>query len=148
MPALSTALAPAHVELLAAARRATLATIAPNGRPRLVPIAYALDTTTEVIYSALDEKPKSVNDPRRLARVRDVVARPRVTLLVDHWSEDWTQLAWLRLEGDATILEADTDEHAHALRLLRARYEQYASHALEARPVLRIGVTRALGWSA
>jgi coenzyme F420-0:L-glutamate ligase / coenzyme F420-1:gamma-L-glutamate ligase len=148
MPALTTALAAADIELLHACRRATLATIAPDGRPRLVPIAYALDETARVIYSALDEKPKVVADPRDLARVRDIAARPRVTVLVDRWSENWAQLAWLRLEGEATLLEPGAGEHARAVDLLRARYEQYAGQELERRPVLRIGLTRAVGWSA
>ena len=148
MPALTTALAAADIELLRACRRATLATIAADGRARLVPITYAFDETAWVIYSALDEKPKVVADPRDLARVRDIAARPRVTLLVDRWSEDWTQLAWLRLEGEAKILERGSDEHARAVDLLRARYEQYADQALEQRPMLRISLTRAVSWSA
>src|SRR5687768_8942618 len=98
-------LSAAELDLLRAARRAVLATIAPDGRPRLVPIVYAISTVRTgdskplVLYSALDEKPKSVADPRDLARVRDVLERPRVSLLVDRWSEDWSELCWLRLEG-------------------------------------------------
>ena len=45
-------------DLLQTARRAVLATVAADGRPRLVPICY-WTTAGEplVIYSALDEKP-------------------------------------------------------------------------------------------
>lgn len=139
-------------ELLGEARRAVLATIAPDGRPRLVPCAYAFaEDEGLTIYSALDEKPKSVADPRDLARVRDIVARPRVTLLVDRWSEDWAQLAWLRLDGTGTLLEpTDTadSEHALAVGLLRARYPQYATHNLESRPLIRVSVERISGWRA
>jgi PPOX class probable F420-dependent enzyme len=140
-------------ELLESARRAVLATIAPNGRPRLVPIAYAISDTPSgpVLYSALDEKPKSVTDPHALARVRDIVARPRVAVLVDRWSEDWSQLAWLRLDGRASILEptdSSAAEHAAALRLLRERYPQYAGQNLEQRPIVRILVERVSGWPA
>ncbi|CAN5720572.1 hypothetical protein BH24CHL5_BH24CHL5_02830 [soil metagenome] len=128
--------------------------MAPDGRPRLVPLAYALAARSSpagrpLIYSALDEKPKSVDDPRRLARVRDVLARPDVTVLVDHWSEDWSELAWLRLEGRAGLLEPlgpTAAEHAGGVELLRARYPQYASQRLESRPMLRIEVERALSW--
>lgn len=138
--------------LLREARRAVLATIAPDGRPRLVPCAFAfVEDDGLTIYSALDEKPKSVADPRDLARVRDIVARPRVTLLVDRWSEDWTQLAWLRLDGNATLLEptdAAGSEHVLALGLLRGRYPQYATHKLERRPLIRVSVERVSGWSA
>ena len=74
-----------------------------------MPFAFAVDATTEadlpVLYSALDEKPKSVADPRELGRVRDILARPSVSVLVDRWSEDWSELAWLRLDGNALLIE-------------------------------------------
>ena len=131
-------------ELLTRARRAVLATIAPDGSPRLVPIAYAyLDG---VIYSALDEKPKRVADPHDLARVRDITERPQVSVLVDEWDEDWTKLAWRRLNGRASILEPGDAEHPVAVRLLRERYPQYAEHRLEDRPVIRIAVERSVSW--
>ena len=129
-------------------------TLAADGRPRPVPIAYAFDETPEglVLYSALDEKRKVVADPRRLARVRDIRSRPRVAVLVDRWDEDWSRLAWLRLEGTAALLEPlpgpSAAEHSHAVGLLRARYPQYATHGLEGRPVIRIAVERVSGWSA
>jgi PPOX class probable F420-dependent enzyme len=118
-----------------------------------MPVAYAYDESPAgpLLYSALDEKRKSVADPRALARVRDIVARPRVAVLVDRWDEDWSRLAWVRLEGKALLLEP-TDpsgpEHARAVGLLRARYPQYAHQALEQRPVIRIAVERVTGWSA
>ena len=140
-------------QLLDESRRGVLATIAGDGRPRLVPIVYAAITGRSqelLLYSALDEKPKSVGDPRSLARVRDVLARPRVSVLVDRWSEDWVHLAWLRLDGVARLLEPDTAddtaEHARAVALLRARYPQYASHRLEDRPMLRIAVEPTVSW--
>lgn len=72
-----------------------------------MPIAFAFRDEAEglVLYSALDEKPKSVTDPRDLARVRNISTHPRVVVLVDRWDEDWTRLAWVRLEGAATVLE-------------------------------------------
>jgi len=142
-----------ELKLLASSRRAVLATVSDNGRPRLVPIAFAYADAADgqlILYSALDEKPKSVADPRSLARVKDVLARPQVTVLVDQWSEDWARLAWLRLDAVATLIETDSDpvgEHQAALRLLRERYKQYDTHRLEGRPVLRIAVERIVGWS-
>jgi PPOX class probable F420-dependent enzyme len=133
-------------ELLAQARRAVLATIAPDGLPRLVPIAFAYSDS--VIYTALDEKPKTVADPHDLARVRDIAARPEVSVLVDQWDEDWTKLAWLRLIGRASILESGVGEHAIAVALLRERYPQYASHRLEDRPIIRIAIERSVSWPA
>ncbi len=96
-------LSPAERGLLADARRATLGTIDPDGRPRLVPVCFVV--VDDVLWTPLDEKPKAVADPHALARVRDIEDRPEVTLLVDRWSEDWTDLAWLRLGGRAALVE-------------------------------------------
>jgi PPOX class probable F420-dependent enzyme len=136
---------------LATARSATLATIAPDGVPRLVPVCFALvDAAEPVIYTPLDDKPKQVGNPRDLARVRDILARPDVTLLVDRWSEDWSQLGWLRVLGRASLLEPYDvpDEHAAAVAALRARYPQYADHRLEDRPIIRIAVVATRSWGS
>jgi len=138
--------------LLDSARRAVLATTRADGSPRLVPCAYAVTESDAglVVYSALDEKPKSVADPRDLGRVQDIAKRPRASVLVDRWSEDWSQLAWLRLDGRAKLIEPGErgGEHAQAVALLRRRYAQYRDQRLENRPVLRLEVSRVVGWTA
>jgi PPOX class probable F420-dependent enzyme len=132
-----------------------LATIDPSGRPRLVPICYvalhgAGGVTGPVLYSPLDAKPKRVADPHRLARVRDIVARPEVDLLVDHWDEDWSRLGWIRLRGLAELIEPDSgvdrDERRVVIAALRAKYPQYVAHDLESRPIIRIVPTDATAW--
>ncbi|TME16496.1 MAG: TIGR03668 family PPOX class F420-dependent oxidoreductase, partial [Chloroflexi bacterium] len=70
-------------ELVAAARIARLATVDPSGRPHLVPVCFAL--ADEVIYSAVDQKPKATTRLRRLENIR---SNPAVELLVDHYEED------------------------------------------------------------
>ena len=147
------ALTPAQGALLDEARRAVLATARADGRPRLVPItfAHAADADALTLYSPLDEKPKSVADPRRLARVRDILDRPHVAVLVDRWSEDWSALAWLRLDGLAALVEPAAGaavEHGRAVALLRERYAQYAEQRLSGRPLIRIAVESISGWSA
>ena len=137
---------------LAGARSATLATVAGDGRPRLVPICFAFDTAEAPlrIWSPLDEKSKRAADPRDLQRVRDITANPAVSLLVDAWSEDWSALGWLRLDGLADLIEPSeagtSAEHGLAVAALRARYPQYASHRLERRPIIRILVSRHRSW--
>jgi len=135
---------------LAGARRAVLGTIARDGRPRLVPICFVVDPTRPVLYTPLDDKPKSIADPARLARVRDVLADPRVTLVADRWDEDWARLAWVRCHGSASILEpaAGAEEHADAVGALRAKYRQYTTHRLETRPIVRIVIERTTSWGA
>jgi PPOX class probable F420-dependent enzyme len=135
-------LSPAERAFLAEARRATLATITTDGRARLVPICFVV--SDEVIWSPIDEKPKSTSDPRALARVRDIDGRPDVTVLVDHWSEDWSELAWLRIDGRAALVGSEQP----VVDALRDKYPQYADHDLEHRPMLRIAIERASSWFA
>jgi PPOX class probable F420-dependent enzyme len=130
---------------LGAARRAVLGTIAPDGRPRLVPICFSLDPDGPALYTPIDDKPKSTDDPLGLARVRDIERDPRVSVLVDRWDEDWTQLAWLRCAGMATV-EAPSPNHAGIVAILRSRYPQYAEHRLERRPLIRIEIERVTTW--
>ena len=135
-------LTPAERALLALARTATLATVARDGRPRLLPICFVeMDGS---LWSPIDEKPKSISDPRGLARVRDIEARPDVAVLVDRWSEDWSELAWLRINGRAELVTAAQP----VVDALRAKYPQYADHDLEARPMIRISIDDATSWFA
>jgi PPOX class probable F420-dependent enzyme len=138
-------LAPADRAFLDSARTATLATIAGDGRPRLVPICFVV--ADDVVWTPLDEKPKAVADVRSLARVRDIVVRPAVSLLVDRWSEDWSELAWLRVAGTARLVEPELVPGA-VLDALRAKYPQYRDHRLDVRPMIAITIDRATRWSA
>lgn len=139
---------------IASARRAILATIRPDGEPRLVPICFVLadaadDLGRAILYTPLDEKPKVSPDPRDLGRVRDLLVLPAATVLVDRWSEDWTQLGWVRLSGRARLLEPEpheVHEHAVAIVMLRAKYPQYADQHLEGRPIIRISIDRVQRW--
>ena len=145
-PALSTA----QRAFLASARRAVLATIAPDGHPRLVPFCFVLDEARPVLYTPIDDKPKQTDDPLALARILDIQRDPRVTVLVDRWDEDWSQLAWVRGEGRAIVLEpkADATEHATAVTALRTKYRQYQTHGLETRPLIRVALERVTAWDS
>ena len=149
-------LSAAERRFLAQARQATLATLSADGRPRLVPVCFVLGEQSDrqhrpLIYTPLDEKPKQVDDPMRLARVQDLLILPEATILVDRWDEDWSRLAWLRGYGTGEILEPqphEREEHASAIAALRHKYAQYRDQALENRPVIRIALTRAVSWGA
>jgi PPOX class probable F420-dependent enzyme len=139
-----------ELAFLMAARRAILATIDPDGRPRPVPICFivvAVDPAGTRLLIPLDDKPKAADDKRALARVRDIRARPEVTVLVDRWDEDWSRLAWLRLNGRATLLEP-ADIPPDAVERLRDKYPQYATHALESSPMIAIDIERTTRWGA
>ena len=126
----------------AAARVARLATADASGRPHLVPVVFAL--AGETIYSAVDAKPKRSTALRRLA---NVAANPRVALLVDHYTEDWRQLWWVRVDGLGRVLDPAAPEAAEGVARLVERYPPYRS-APPGGPVLAVDVTRWSGWSA
>jgi PPOX class probable F420-dependent enzyme len=128
-------------ERVAGARVARLATIDPDARPHLVPIVFVLDGDT--LYTAVDAKPKR---SRRLRRIENARERPGVTVLVDHYDEDWRRLWWVRLRGRARVLDAG-DEADRALRRLVAKYEQYRTDP-PGTPVLAIDVDEWRAWEA
>jgi PPOX class probable F420-dependent enzyme len=130
-----------HDPRLTAARVARLATTDPDGRPHLVPIVFALEGDT--LYSAVDRKPKRSTKLRRIENAR---ARPDVTILVDHYGEDWGQLWWIRLRGHARVLD-DGEEHDRALALLREKYRQYQTEPPDG-PVLAVDITDIREWTA
>jgi PPOX class probable F420-dependent enzyme len=125
---------------LTAARVARLATTDPDGRPHLVPIVFALDGDT--LYTAVDHKPKRSTTLRRIENAR---ARPDVTILVDHYEDDWSELWWIRLRGRARVLD-DSDERDRALSLLAGKYPQYRTEPPDG-PVLAVDVTDVREWS-
>lgn len=125
---------------LRAQRVGHLATADAEGRPSVVPIAFAyLDGR---LYTAVDEKPKS---GRKLRRLRNIEANPRVAVVCDHYEDDWSRLGWVLVRGRASLVE-DASERAGALAALQEKYPQYRSMALEGWPLLRIDVERASSW--
>jgi len=122
---------------MASARVARLATVRPDGTPHIVPCCFVLDGDT--IYSAVDAKPKTTLALQRLANVR---ANPHASLVVDHYDDDWSQLWWIRVDGDARVVESDV-----AVALLRAKYPQYAQTPPPG-AVVAIAVTRWRAWTA
>jgi PPOX class probable F420-dependent enzyme len=132
---------PAMRALVAEARVAHLATTERGGRPHLVPFCFALEG--DVLYSAVDQKPKRST---RLKRLENIRLHPEVTVLVDHYEEDWSQLWWVRLRGDARVVEEGA-EREHAFSLLEAKYDQYRADPPSG-PVIVVEVREWLGWSA
>jgi PPOX class probable F420-dependent enzyme len=131
---------------VAAARVARLATVRPDGTPHLVPVCFALlaGPDGDLLVSAVDEKPKTTTS---LQRLRNVAANPAVTLLVDHYEDDWRRVWWVRVDGDGRVLEEPTAGHDDAASALRAKYEQYRDHDLT-RPILAVDVRRWVGWAS
>ena len=122
-------------ERVVGARVARIATVTPDGAPHVVPICFAVDGDT--LYSAVDTKPKATTELKRLRNIR---ANPRVSVLVDEYSEDWTQVWWARADGTAQVLDPDE----HALGLLAAKYPQFEP----AGAMIVVSVARWSGWAA
>lgn len=120
---------------------ARLATVRPDGRPHLVPITFALDD--DELVTAVDDKPKDTRDLQRLANIRH---DPRVTVLVDRYDQDWSRLWWVRIDGEARIVDGG-DRYDRALDALVARYPAYRQAAPDG-PVVVIAATAWNGWSA
>ncbi len=137
----------AELEFIQDRRVGRLATVDGSGAPTVVPICYAVIPGEHgpVIVSALDEKPKRVA-VRDLARVRNILARPRVSLVVDDYSEDWQSLAFVQVHGVADVIEPGNALHQPAVVSLRAKYPQYERMAIADAPIIAIDQLRATSW--
>jgi PPOX class probable F420-dependent enzyme len=126
---------------------ARLATVTPAGVPHLVPVVFAVGDESsgnrDVVYTAVDAKPKTTRLLRRLANIE---SNAQVSLLVDHYADDWTQLWWVRVDGVASI-HGDGEAADIGYRLLRAKYPQYQSVSLNG-PVIAVTVRRWSSWHA
>ncbi len=120
-----------------------LTTLEGDGSPQVLPVCFAATATS--VYITIDQKPKS-GDPRKLTRLQNIRRNPKVALVADHYDHnDWSQLRWLMVRGDAEILDEGL-EHDQAQDLLRARYLQYREMVLDDLPVIAIRVTDVRGW--
>ncbi len=129
-------------ERFAAGRVARLATMSPGSRPHLVPVVFA--AVGDTVWTAVDAKPKSTRSLRRLANVE---TNPRVSLLVDHYEEDWTALWWVRADGNARIVPVGSAEGAAGVTALVAKYPHYQAEPPPG-PVVVIAVVGWSSWSA
>lgn len=135
---------PETIAQFASAPSAVLATLAADGAPHLVPVVFAVHVaadSTATIYTAVDAKPKSTQRLRRLANIE---GDSRVSLIVDHYTDEWAHLWWVRADGRATVHHSG-DAMATGYGLLRAKYPQYERIALTG-PVITVAVTHWSSW--
>jgi len=118
-----------------------LGTVGTDRHPHVVPICFAL--TGNVIYSAVDHKPKR---SARLRRVANIDATGRACLLVDEYSDDWSRLWWVRVDGRGRVV-GGADEARAAVAALTAKYEQYVERPPTG-AVIAVEADRWSGWSA
>ena len=138
-----TKLSPSQDRFVRSARHGHLATADAKGRPHVIPVSYVFDG--QAIYSVLDAKPKSTPH-RQLRRVRNILANPQVSLVVDHYEEDWSRLRYVMVLGEAGLLQ-EGEEWARAIVMLREKYPQYQEMDLDESPVIKIMPVRFIPWS-
>lgn len=112
-----------------------------SGRPRVLPVTYAIHE--QAVWTAVDNKPKASG--REPARVRWLRERPGAALTVDHYRDDWSQLRWVQLIGTVSVL--DGPPSGPVLEALSRRYSQYRDDPPPG-PVLRLLPERTLWWRA
>jgi PPOX class probable F420-dependent enzyme len=134
-------------DFLSAARIAHLATADAAAAPHAVPLCYWFDGAH--FYFVIDEKPKQRGPGGAIKRMRNIAANPSVAIIIDHYEEDWSQLAFVMVRGRAAIV-ADGEEYMLALRNLRDKYIQYRAMTLapERNPIVRIDPERVNLWGA
>jgi len=137
---------PAVREFIEAARIAHLATASGAGEPHNIPLCFWFDGAQ--FYFVIDQKPKR-RSGTSIKRMRNIAENARVALVIDHYDEDWTRLAYVLVHGNAQIVE-DGDEYARAIQHLRHKYAQYHAMELtqEKNPAIRIEPTRVHAWGA
>ncbi len=111
---------------LSVARVARLATASAQAVPHTVPLCFWFDGVN--FYFVIDQKPKR-HRGLKLKRMRNIAENPCVSLLIDHYEEDWSHLAYVLINGRARIVEG-REEYMLALRNLRDKYPQYRDMAL------------------
>jgi PPOX class probable F420-dependent enzyme len=128
------------LQRFASATVARLATVGSTGAPHLVPITFAL-LDERTLVTAVDHKPKRTTALRRLANIE---ANPQVSVLADHYEDDWERLWWVRADGRARMVKAAPTGAAEALA---RRYEQYRARP-PGGPFIVVEIQRFSGWSA
>jgi PPOX class probable F420-dependent enzyme len=117
-----------------------LATADSNGQPHVVPVCFVYHN--DAYYIAIDDKPKQTLN---LKRLRNIAENPLVSLVIDVYSDDWSQLAWVMIQGKATTRERG-DQHPDVLAALRQKYHQYQTMTLEDHPLIEIAVEHVISW--
>jgi len=134
------------LEFIKSHRVARMATVDGLGRPLVIPVCYHFNGSS--IYTPIDKKPKRAS-PRKLKRVRNIIENPNVSLVIDEYYEDWTELCYVIINGRAEIIESG-EEYQNSLRLLSEKYPQYVDMKLSGLnlPVIKIVPYRIVSWGA
>ena len=124
-------------KLVARERVCRVATVGRGGVPHLVPVCHVL----------VDEKICFASG-RNAKKVQNLRANDHVTVTVDIYSDDWSHLTGVMIQGSARLIEKGT-RFEKLRRLLYAKYPHYPEEsAIGARDSVIIEVTprRIFSW--
>jgi len=104
-------------KLIAQERVCRVATVGAEGRPHLVPVVHVL--SGDKLYFG------SGDDGRKVKNLRD---NPQIAITIDLYSDDWSHLRGVMVQGTARLIE-----RGPRFKQARARlYEKYPQYAKEA----------------
>ncbi len=117
----------------------TLGTVHPRRGVDAVPVVFVV-VGGQVVVPIDTVKAKA---GRRLQRLANVDADPRVVLLIERYDDDWSHLWWVRVHGAAVEVDASPD-HLAALACAFPAYQEVGTVT----GALLITPTETTGWSA
>ena len=123
---------------------ARLATSTSTGEPYLIPVTFVLNANRILIV--IDDKPKSGGP---LRRVRNILENSSVAVLFDHYEDDWNQLWWLLIRGNAEILHYDDfseEQQSNIPILFKKKYYQYKDLLFYERTFISISIKTVSSW--
>lgn len=112
-------------EFIQRVRVARLATIDSEFKPHLVPVVFVFDGNH--FFIPVDEKRKKTK-LEKLRRIKNIQSNPNVALLIDEYSEDWSRLAFVMIQGTASVVKSRPQadiQLKQALKELTTKYTQY-----------------------
>jgi PPOX class probable F420-dependent enzyme len=131
----------ACIERLRSKDHGVLATLHPGRGVDVVPVVFALDGR-RIVIPVDTIKQKRTTD---LQRSKNLRADPRCALIVEHYSEDWDDLWWVRVH--ATGSECPDGELDAARGLLAARHPRYRTEGSIASALI-LDPNAMSGWAA
>jgi PPOX class probable F420-dependent enzyme len=114
-----------------------------DGLPEALPIVFA--RVDDSLWSPIDGKPKG--PAGAMGRLARLAHSPKVMLVLDHYTEDWSDLWWLRLRAEAEIIVGKHPEWLPAVDALAAKYPQYqVTPMLKDEPTMLRFTWQAINW--
>jgi PPOX class probable F420-dependent enzyme len=122
-----------------------MATVTPEGKPHVVPFVFVLvgDERHLHAYWAVDQKPKK---GPLIQRIANLMVNPALEFVVDGYADDWDLLWWVRVSGNARVVDSDV-ERAEAITALAKKYPNYVK-APPMGPVIAVDVHAVTSWEA